>query len=120
MKSVIRILPIIAAVLIADQASAIPIAPPSRFRDPALQTVPVSVTFMPLLKLQGQCGNSLFPIATIYGCAKRLSARCIVFTIDKTYPYAGFPFGPPIITPAAALDHEMAHCAGWHRSHPYD
>lgn len=96
------------------------IAPPEKYRDPALQTVPVSVTFMPMMKLQGQCGNSLFPIATIYGCVKRLSARCIIFTIDKPYPYAGFPFGPPVITPSAALDHELAHCAGWHRSHPHD
>lgn len=107
----------LATLALTSTANAIGVKPPAKYLGPGLYDGVVSVTEFPLSQLQTECKNKMFPIGVIYGCAYVLKDRCIVFIIDKPYPNIQFPFGRPIMYPVDVLEHEMAHCNGWHNNH---
>lgn len=92
--------------------------PPSKYQ--VKPKIPVKVYRLSMSELQKACFNK-FPLGLVYGCSKTLKGpdRCAVFIPKGPVVNVGFPLPPiPVITPSMILKHELAHCAGWSRTHP--
>ena len=118
-----RILILLLVILLPTQAFAHGgwgFAPPERYR--GKPDMPVTIIALPLSKIGKHCSAFKKWYNIVYGCSaviEKPKKHCVVYILDKSIPNLGWPEGGVmVVTPKMILDHEKAHCKGWHHSHP--